>query len=134
MKLTKHISKQGWLKLGFFLVLLAAAWVYDSYHLGNTVQMGQPGNSTEEDASVSGHFFCTLQGPVSLKAPVEKTLLKKSLQEKLSRFLMVQLKARMTFLLKAEVKEQPHSFLSFRNLNPLRYYHSGSPDDQPPLS
>jgi len=134
LKLTKYISKESWLKLGLFLVLLVAAGIYDNYHHGNPAGVEQTKNATEKGASLSGHFFCTLQGPVSMKAPIQKIVLKRSLQEKLSRFLVVQLKARMAFLLKAEVREQPQALLLIRILSSTRYSHQGSPDDQPPLS
>jgi hypothetical protein len=132
LKLTTLLSKEGWLKLGFFLVLLAAAWVYDSHHQGDDVRMEASRNTGEEKASPADHFYCTLHGSLSLKTPVQKTVLKKSFHEKLKRFLMVRLKSRMVFLQKEEVRDDPHAFLASRNLLFYRHCHSGSPDGQPP--
>ncbi len=132
MKLSKYISKEGLVRLGLFLVLLAGAWIFDTFHQANPPQQENHADAGQDkEATASVHFFCTFQGSMSLKAPVQKIVLKNSFQEKLNQQVLAQLKARIAFLLKAEVQEQPHAFFSYRNLLYLRYSHSGTPDDFP---
>lgn len=132
VKLLKYISKEGLIRLGFFLVLLVSAWLFDTFHEADPTQQEKHADAGHEnDAASSAHFFCTFQGTMNLKAPVQKTLMKKSFQEKLNQQIIAQLKARMVFLLKAEVQDLPQAFLSHRNIHHLRYCHSGTPDDNP---
>ncbi len=126
MKLSKYISKEGLVRLGLFLVLLAGAWIFDTFHQANPPQQENHADAGQDkEATASVHFF-NLNA-----APVQKIVLKNSFQEKLNQQVLAQLKARIAFLLKAEVQEQPHAFFSYRNLLYLRYSHSGTPDDFP---
>ena len=132
VKLLKYISKEGLIRLGFFLVLLVSAWLFDTFHKADPTQQEKHADAGHEnDAASAAHFFCTFQGTMNLKAPVQKTLLKKSFQEKLNQQVIAQLKARMIYLLKAEIQDLPQAFLALRNIHHLRYCHSGTPDDIP---
>ena len=132
MKLFKYISRENCLRLGLFLLLLSAAWVFDRYH--DPVAKDQTETGHDQEKVVSTGLLCTLQSPLNLKAPGEKTVYPRADREKWNRFLVRQLKARMSVLRKAEAMEQPHALMEIRNLVTHRCYHYVNPDDLPPLS
>lgn len=133
MKVKKYIHKSLLIKLGLFLVLLGAAWLFDHYNQGKQLICVESRESNPEDSQQNICFFCTPPSPVSFKTPVQINTPDKSIQEKFNRLIREQLNARSVFLLKAEVFKQPHSGFTFRNLVSFRYHFLNHPDDQPPL-
>lgn len=134
VKLFMYISRGNCLRLGVFLALLVAAWVFDSCHQGNSVMTEQTGDAGEETSGLSAHFYGTLQATVSLKAPAGKEYHPRASQERYNRLLVAHLKARMVYLRKAEEQAQPHGLTPARHLVTRKYYLYVNPDDQPPLT
>ena len=133
LKIKKHIARELMVKLGLFLVLLGAAWLFDCYHQGNPVPVEKTQLPKSKNIGESISFFCTTQPPVILKAPAQKVSSNKLCQEKFNRLIREQLNARSVFLLKAEITEQPNSCLALRNLISFRHHFLNHPDNQPPL-
>ena len=105
MKLFKYISRENCLRLGLFLLLLSAAWVFDRYH--DPVAKDQTETGHDQEKVVSTGLLCTLQSPLNLKAPGEKTVYPRADQEKWNRFLVRQLKARMSVLRLGAFPDRP---------------------------
>ncbi len=128
----RFISRENCFRLGLFLALLAAAWVFDRTH--EPVVQEKPSAANEQDMGSPGLFVCTFQGQVSLKAPVEKNVHSRVVQEHWNRLLVAQLKARMAHLRTALNREEPRALPEIRHLMIHRFYHYVNPDDLPPLS
>jgi hypothetical protein len=134
LKLKKYISKRVLIKLGIFLAIITAAWIFDYYYQGNHKTIEKTDSSEQKTAAGSLTCFCTPVFTVSLKTPVQKVPLGKIGQEKLNRLIQEHLIARSFFLSKAEVLQQSYSLLALRYLIPLRCRIVNDPGDQPPLS
>lgn len=129
LKLTGYISKKNILNISFFLVLLGSAWVFDRYH---TPEFGfEVEEEQTEQADHAVLYFCNPTGNLSLKAPIQKILIKKSLYSDVDRLLRLHHSSRAFHILKAEKPDIPEK-ISFRNLLAFRNYHYTTPDDQPP--
>jgi len=134
LKLKKYLSKQVLIKLGIFLAIIAAAWIFDYYHQGDQKINNKTNRPEQETAAGSLTCFCSPVFTVSLKAPVQKVSLGKIGQEKLNRLNQEHLNVRSFFLSKAELLQQPYSLLALRYLISLRCRVVNDPGDQPPIS
>lgn len=108
---------------------MGGAWVFDIYHTED-VQFSVE-NHQDSQTDQAKLYFCTPMASLTLKAPVQKLLLKKSIQFNVAHHLMLHHNSRAFHILKAETPELPDKILD-RNLLAFRNYHFCNPDDLPP--
>jgi hypothetical protein len=133
LKLKKYISGELFVKLGFFIVLVCAAVVFDHFHQGKDQPdlnaAGQEQNATEDTMTC----YCAPVFSISLKAPVQKISFGKNMQEKFHRIIREQRYAMAFYISKAEVFSHPDLVFSLRVLISLRCRIVTDPGNHPPL-
>jgi hypothetical protein len=115
--------------LALFVLLMGGAYIFDMYHIEDERFSIEANNHSLADQAKL--YFCTPMASLTLKAPVEKILLKKSMQFNVARHLLLHHSSRAFHILKAEIPEFPDNILD-RNLLAFRNYHFSNPDDLPP--
>lgn len=130
MKLRGYITKRSLVNLALFILLMGCAWVFDMYHVEDELFLVETHQDSQADQAKL--YFCTPMASLTLKAPIQKILLKKSIQFNVARHLMLHHSSRAFHILKAEIPEFPDNILD-RNLLAFRNYHFSNPDDLPPL-
>jgi hypothetical protein len=131
LKIKKYITRKFLFRLGLFLALLTGAWLFDHFHQGTNMEVtAAPVSGT---TTTYPGFYCTPQAAVTFKAPVQKSIHSRLLQEKMNRIIMEHWNARLLFLRKAEALNPSHPRTMARNLVAFRYHFLHFPDDQPPL-
>lgn len=130
MKLKGYITKNSLVNLALFILLMGGAFVFDMYHIED--EKFSVENHQNSQADQTKLYFCTPMASLTLKAPMQKLLLKKSIQFNVARHLMLHHSSRAFHILKAEIPEFPDNILD-RNLLAFRKYHFINPDELPPL-
>ena len=118
------------MNLALFILLMGGAMVFDMYHIED--EQFYVENQQDSQADQAKLYFCTPMASLTLKAPVQKILLKKSIQFNVAQHLMLHHSSRTFHILKAEIPEFTDNTLD-RNLIAFRNYHFRNPDDLPPL-
>lgn len=119
------------MKLGIFLAVITAAWVFDYFHQGVPSVQTETKSSSQEQRNQLFSCIYASQATFSLKTPIQKISFVKVFQEKFSRQEMENLNARSFYASKAEILQQPLSFLLTKQLISHRNYSLGNPDDLP---
>lgn len=118
------------MNFALFILLIGGAWIFDMYHIEDTQFSVETNQDSQTDQARL--YFYTPMASLTLKAPVQKILLKKSIQFNVAQHLMLHHSSRAFHILKAEIPEFPDKILD-RNLMAFRNYHFTNPDELPPL-
>lgn len=112
-----------------FVLIMGGAWIFDIYHIESTQFSVETNQDSQADQARL--YYCTPMASLNLKAPLQKVLLKKSIQFNVAQHLMLHHSSRAFHILKAEIPEFPDKIFD-RKLMAFRTYHFSNPDDLPP--
>lgn len=128
LRLKHYISGKGFINLAFFLFLMGTAFLFDLYHEDKTTYTAETAPDSQADQTFI--YFCNPTATISLKAPLQKVVIKSLQPFSMARFLTNFHSLKTCFILKTENPDPPIS-LTARNLTAFRNYHYCQPDEHP---